>query len=40
MLNSVSRDKHIFVQEFPWIMTELDNFAIFAAPNSQTQLYK
>lgn len=40
MLNSVSRDKHIFLQEFSWIMTELDNFAVFAAPNSQTQLYK
>lgn len=38
-LNSVSRDRHIFLQEF-WIMTKLDNFAIFAAPNSQTQLYK
>lgn len=38
-LNSVSRDKHIFLQEF-WIMTALDNFAIFAAPNSQIQLYK
>lgn len=40
MLNSVSKDKHIFIQEFSWIMIKLDNFAIFAAPNSQTQLYK
>lgn len=40
MLNSVSRDKHIFLQEVSWIMTKLDNFAIFAAPSRQTQLYK
>jgi len=40
MANSLSRDKYIFLQEFSWIMTKLDNFAFFAAPNSQTQLYK
>lgn len=40
MLNSGSRDKHIFLQEFSWIMTKLDNFAIFVAPSRQTQLYK